>query len=40
MWKRILALLLTLSLLFCGALSEVLVDGDVAITEDLLVEYG
>lgn len=40
MLKRLLALLLTL-LLLCGfALGEVLVDGDVAITEDLLVEYG
>lgn len=40
MLKRLLALLLML-LLLCGfALGEVLVDGDVAITEDLLVEYG
>jgi len=40
MLKRLLALLLTL-LLLCGfAFGEVLVDGDVAITEDLLVEYG
>lgn len=40
MFKRILALLLALWLLCCGALGEVLVDGDIALTEELLVEYG
>lgn len=40
MIKRILALLIAL-LLMCGwALGEALVDGDVAVTDDLLVEYG
>jgi len=38
--KRILGLLLALLLLCAPALAEVLVDGDIAITEDLLVEYG
>ena len=42
MKKRILALLLALLLLFAnlGALAEALVDGNTAITEELLVEYG
>ena len=41
MKKRIFALLLALWLLLCAwATGEVLVDGDVAVTEDLIVEYG
>lgn len=41
MKRRIFALLMALWLLLCAwATGEVLVDGDVAITEDLLVEYG
>ena len=40
MKKILLSLLLALSLLFSFAFGEVLVDGNVAITEDLLVEYG
>ena len=40
MLKRILALLLALWLLFCTALGEALVDGDIAVTEELVVEYG
>ena len=41
MKKRIFALFLALWLLLCAwATGEVLVDGDVAVTEDLLVEYG
>ena len=42
MKKRIVALLLALLLALTNlcALAEVLVDGDAAITEDLLVEYG
>ena len=40
MLKRILTLLFALWLLCCGALGEVLVDGDVAITDELIVEYG
>jgi len=40
MMKRILALLLAL-LLLCGwACGEALVDGDVAVTDELIVEYG
>lgn len=38
--KRIVSLLLLLCLLTLCAQAEVLVDGDVAITEELLVEYG
>ena len=38
--KRLLQLLLILLLLFSSGLCEALVDGDVAITEDILVEYG
>ncbi|MBP3651609.1 MAG: ribonuclease [Clostridia bacterium] len=40
MFKRILTLLLALWLTCCGALGEALVDGDIAVTEDLVVEYG
>ena len=41
MKKRIFALFLALWLLLCAwATGEVLVDGDVAVTEDLIVEYG
>lgn len=40
MFKSILALLLALWLTCCGALGEALVDGDIAVTEDLVVEYG
>ena len=40
MMKRILALLLAM-LLLCGwAWGEALVDGDVAVTDELVVEYG
>ncbi|MBQ8087923.1 MAG: ribonuclease [Clostridia bacterium] len=38
--KKLLVLLLALMLLATGALGEVLVDGDIAITEDSMVEYG
>ena len=39
--KRILALLLALALLIIGPVyAEVLVEGEVAITEELIVEYG
>lgn len=39
--KRFLAFLLTALCLFTGfAWAEVLVDGDIAITEELVVEYG
>jgi len=39
--KRLFALLIALILLLCSwALGEVLVDGDTAITEELLVEHG
>lgn len=39
--KRFLAFLLIILSLFTGlAWSEVLVDGDIAITEELIVEYG
>lgn len=41
MLKRILPLFLILCLFLCApAFSEALVDGDIAVTEDLLVEYG
>lgn len=41
MIKRILVFLLALWLLICGwAMGEVLVDGDIAVTDELLVEYG
>lgn len=40
MFKRILSLLLVLLLLSLPALSEALVDGNIAITDELLVEYG
>ena len=40
MFKRILTLLLALWLLCCGALGESLVDGNVAVTDEILVEYG
>ena len=39
--KRLFALLLALVMLWLGAaLGEALVDGDVAVTEDCMVEYG
>ncbi len=40
MMKRLLSLLLILCLAIGGAFAEVLVEGDVAITDKLLVEYG
>ena len=40
MMKRLLSLLLILCLAIGGAFAEVLVEGDVAITDELLVEYG
>ena len=40
MMKRLLSLLLILCLALGGAFAEVLVEGDVAITDELLVEYG
>ena len=40
MKKRLLSLLLLLCLALGGAFAEVLVEGDVAITDTLLVEYG
>ena len=40
MMKRLLALLLVLLMLCSWAFGEVLVDGEAAVTEDLLVEYG
>ena len=40
MKKRLLSLLLILCLAIGGAFAEVLVEGDVAITDKLLVEYG
>ena len=40
MLKKILSLLVALLLLAVPALSEVLVDGDIAITDELIVEYG
>ena len=40
MKKRLLALLLLLCLAIGGAIAEVWVEGDVAITDELLVEYG
>ena len=40
MKKRLLSLLLLLCLALGGAFAEVLVEGDVAITDKLLVEYG
>lgn len=40
MMKRLLSLLLILCLALGGAIAEVLVEGDVAITDELLVEYG
>lgn len=40
MKKRLLSLLLLLCLAIGGAFAEVLLEGDVAITDKLLVEYG
>ena len=40
MKKRLLALLLLLCLAIGGAIDEVWVEGDIAITDELLVEYG
>ena len=40
MKKRLLSLLLLLCLAVGGAIAEVWVEGDVAITDELLVEYG
>ena len=40
MMKRLFSLLLLLCLAIGGAIAEVLVEGDVAITDKLLVEYG
>lgn len=41
MLKRLLCLLMMLALLLCSwAMGEALVDGDVAVTGELLVEYG
>ena len=40
MMKRLLSLLLLLCLAIGGAIAEVWVEGDIAITDELLVEYG
>ena len=40
MMKRLLSLLLFLCLSIGGAIAEVWVEGDIAITDELLVEYG
>ena len=40
MKKRLLSLLLLLCLAIGGAIAEVWVEGDIAITDELLVEYG
>ena len=40
MMKRLLSLLLLLCLAIGGEIAEVWVEGDIAITDELLVEYG
>ena len=40
MLKKLLALLLALLLIALPALGEILVDGDVVVTEELMIEYG
>ena len=40
MLKKLLALLIALLLIALPALGEILVDGDVVVTEELMIEYG
>ena len=40
MLKKLLVLLLALLMLCTAALGEILTDGDVVLTEDLMIEYG